>query len=372
MNFLTTYTGTQTDLIILDFSKAFDKVPHRKLLRKLDNYGIRGNTWKWVSAFLSNRMQQVVLDGEVSGQMPVVSGVPQGSVLGPLLFLIFINDLPSSVISKTRLFADDCILYRHITNQNDCFILQNDLDHLAHWEDTWGMQFHPQKCNSLSITRSHTPFKHDYTLKGHTLESVHTAKYLGVTLSSNMSWEPHINNITTKANKILGFLKRNLQIKQEETKALAYKSMVRSNLEYCSTIWSPHTKKLKDKVEHTQRRAARYVTNRYHNTSSVSNMLEHLNWPTLEHRRNLSRLTMFYKITHNLVAINPNLYLSPQTKSTTRHTSPLHFQTFSTRTDYFKFSFFPYTVVLWNTLPHSVVSATSLDQFKLLVQSHTF
>ena len=150
------------------------------------------------------------------------------------------------------------------------------------------MQFHPQKCNSLSITRSHTPFKHDYTLKGHTLESVHTAKYLGVTLSSNMSWEPHINNITTKANKILGFLKRNLQIKQEETKALAYKSMVRSNLEYCSTIWSPHTKKLKDKVEHTQRRAARYVTNRYHNTSSVSNMLEHLNWPTLEHRRNLT------------------------------------------------------------------------------------
>ena len=236
----------------------------------------------------------------------------------------------------------------------------------------WGMQFHPQKCNSLSITRSHTPFKHDYILKGHTLESVQTAKYLGVTLSSNMSWEPHINNITTKANKILGFLRRNLQIKQEETKSLAYKSMVRSNLEYCSTIWAPHTKKLKDKVEKTQRRAARYVTNRYHNTSSVSNMLQHLHWPTLEHRRNLSRLTMFYKITHNLVAINPDLYLTPQTSSSTRHASPLHYQTFSTRTDYFKFSFFPYTVVLWNSLPHSVVSATSLDQFKSLVQSHTF
>ena len=366
------HSGTQTDLIILDFSKAFDKVPHRKLLRKLDNYGIRGNTWKWVSAFLSNRMQQVVLDGEVSSQMPVVSGVPQGSVLGPLLFLIFINDLPSSVTSKTRLFADDCILYRHITNQHDCITLQKDLDHLSHWEDMWGMQFHPQKCNSLSITRSHTPFKHDYILKGHTLESVQTAKYLGVTLSSNMSWEPHINNITTKANKILGFLRRNLQIKQEETKSLAYKSMVRSNLEYCSTIWAPHTKKLKDKVEKTQRRAARYVTNRYHNTSSVSNMLQHLHWPTLEHRRNLSRLTMFYKITHNLVAINPDLYLTPQTSSSTRHASPLHYQTFSTRTDYFKFSFFPYTVVLWNSLPHSVVSATSLDQFKSLVQSHTF
>ena len=114
-----------------------------------------------------------------------------------------------------------------------------------------------------------------------------------------MSWETNINIITTKANKILGFLKRNLQIEREETKALAYKSMVRSNLEYCSTIWSPHTKKLKDKVEHTQRRSAR--SNRYHNTSSVTNMLEHLNCPTLEHRRNLRRLAMFYKIIHNLV-----------------------------------------------------------------------
>ena len=239
------HSGTQTDLIILDFSKAFDKVPHRKLLRKLDNYGIRGNTWRWVSAFLSNRLQRVVLDGEVSGQMPVVSGVPQGSVLGPLLFLIFINDLPASVTSNTRLFADDCILYRHITDQHDYTILQNDLDSLAHWENTWGMQFHPQKCNSLSITKSRTPFKHDYTLKGHILESVDTAKYLGITLSSNMSWEPHINNITAKANKILGFLKRNLQIRQEDTKSLAYKSMVRSNLEYCSTVWSPHTKNLR-------------------------------------------------------------------------------------------------------------------------------
>ena len=187
-----------------------------------------------------------------------------------------------------------------------------------------------------------------------------------------MSWEPLINNITTKANKILGFLKRNLLIKQEETKALAYKSMVMSNLEYCSTIWSPHTKKLKDKVEHTQTWAARYVTNRYHNTSSVTkfNMLEHLNWPTLEHRRNLSRLTMFYKIIHNLGSCHkPKSVFITQTKSTTRHTSPLHFQTFSTRTDYFKFSFSPYTVELWNTLPHSVVSATLNLWFRATLSS---
>ena len=306
-------------MIILDFSKAFDKVPHKRLLCKLENYGIRGPTWEWISSFLSNRMQQVTLDGEVSSPLPVVSGVPQGSVLGPLLFLIFINDLPSVANSKTRLFADDCILYRSIRNRQDCITLQNDLNNLAEWEKSWGMQFHPEKCNSLSVTRSHSPIKHDYILKGHKLESVETAKYLhvGVTLSNNMKWDTHINNISNKASKILGFLKRNLQIKNEETKSLAYKSMVRSNLEYCSSVWSPNTKTLKDKLENVQRRAARYVTNRYHNTSSVSSMIEHLKWPTLEQRRNINRITMFYKITHNIVAINPTLYLIPQLNTNT-------------------------------------------------------
>jgi hypothetical protein len=132
---------------------------HKKLLRKLDNYGIRGNIWNLISAFLNNRQQRVVLDGEVSSQMPVVSGVPQGSVLGPLLFLVFKNDLPASVSSKTRLFADDCILFRTIENHQDCVTLQMDLNKLALWGSTWGMQYHPQKCNSLRIT-DHTNFMH--------------------------------------------------------------------------------------------------------------------------------------------------------------------------------------------------------------------
>ncbi|KAK3085493.1 hypothetical protein FSP39_004174 [Pinctada imbricata] len=366
------HSGIQTDLVILDFSKAFDKVPHRKLLRKLDNYGIRGNTWNWVSAFLSNRLQQVVLDGEASCQMPVVSGVPQGSVLGPLLFLIFINDLPACVNSKTRLFADDCILYRPIYNNDDILILQNDLYSLASWEKNWGMQFHPEKCNSMSITRSRSPFKSTYTLKGHQLEPVNTAKYLGITLSSNMSWDCHINNISSKANKILGFLKRNLKIKQEHTKSLAYKSLVRSNLEYCSSVWSPHTKTNIKRLEDVQRRAARYVTNRYHNKSSVSSMIDHLNWQSLETRRNISRVTMFYKLTHNLVAINPTIYLTQNTFSRTRSTNSQQYQIFSTRTDYYKYSFFPFTVVLWNSLPNSIIHAPSLDQFKSLVQNHNF
>ena len=166
---------------------------------------------------------------------------------GTLLFLTFINDLPAAVSSQTRLFADDCILYRPIMHFFDCETLQNDLDKLAQWEQQSGMQFYPSKSNSMSVTRSKTPFKYNYILKGHTFESVDTAKYLGITISSNMTWNAHINNITSKAQKLLGFLRRNLQIKNEHTKSMAYKSLVKSNLEYCSTIWSPHTKNRKVK-----------------------------------------------------------------------------------------------------------------------------
>ena len=167
-------------------------------------------------------------------------------------------------------------------------------DKLAQWD----MQFHPSKCNSMSVTCSKTPFKYNYILKGHTLEWVETAKYLGVTISSNMTWNTHINNITSKAQKLLGFLRRNLQIKNEQTKSMAYKSLVRSNLEYCSTIWSPHTKKQKSEIEKVQRRASRYTTGRFHNTSSVTSMLDHLEWNSLETRRKIAKVTMLCKITN--------------------------------------------------------------------------
>jgi hypothetical protein len=164
-------------------------------------------------------------------------------------------------------------------------------------------------------------------------------------------------------------LRRNLQIKNEQTKSMAYKSLVRSNLEYCSTIWSPHTKKQKSEIEKVQRRAARYTTWRFHNTSKRD---IYAGPPSLEfprNTRNIAKVTMIYKITHNLVAINPDFYISSRT-SLTRHSHSLRYKPFSTSTDYFKFSFFPHTVVLWNALPPDIVSASSLDQFKSQIQTH--
>ena len=169
----------QTDVIIMDFAKAFDKVPHRRLLYELEYYGIRRSTHKWITSWLSERSQKEVLDGQASDLVPVLSGVPQGSVLGPVLFLIFINEIPENIRSSVRLFADDCVLYRNIESPMDCQILQDDLNSLAQWETDWQMKFNIAKCHSMRVTR-HPPDKHihfDYTLHQQRLEQVQSAKY---------------------------------------------------------------------------------------------------------------------------------------------------------------------------------------------------
>ena len=335
-------------------------VPHQCLLRKLLHYGIRGNTHSWIASFLSDCTQRVIVEGSSSDRVPVISGVPQGSVLGPLLF---INDLPDKTASETRLLADDCIVYRQIKDQSDCKALQEDLSRLAEWETKWGMAFHPQKYSVLSITRSLTPTRYHSRLKGHILELQDSTKYLGVDLQSSLSWKIHIDRITKKANSMLGFLRRNLESCNEDTKANAHFTMVRSNLEYCSSVWNPYHKDQVNKVEMVQRRAAGFTTNRYRNTSSVSSMLDHLQWESLESRRCKIQLALFYKVVQDLVDIPAAEYLTPSTvKTRSAHTKK--FRQFSTSTNCFKFSFFPRTVPSWNSLPAITAEAPSLVSFK--------
>ena len=156
---------SQTDVILLDFSKAFDKVPHQRLLHKLEFYGVRSSLHRWTSSFLRDRSQQVLLDGTTSTSASVQSGVPQGSVLGTLLLLLFINDLPEYISqdSTARLFADDCILYRNIETECDTRDFPHDLDRLQQWEKDWLMEFHPPKCQVLHITTKRKPIQTPYT-----------------------------------------------------------------------------------------------------------------------------------------------------------------------------------------------------------------
>ena len=238
------------------------------------------------------------------------SGVPQGSVFGPILFLAYINDLPEPVRSRVRLFADDTAMYLAISSLSDANILQDDLSKLEQWEKSWDMNVNPAKCQVLHVTRSKTPIPSKYFLQNTELESATAAKYLGVTISGDLSWGTHVNNISKKANQTLGFLKRNIKVHKQDLKFTAYKTLVRPQLEYASTVWSPHTATDIQKIESVQRRAARWATRDYRYTSSVTSMLNDLNWRPLDQRRIDCRLVMMYKVTYELVAIPASYYLT--------------------------------------------------------------
>ena len=363
--------STQTDILIMDFSKAFDKVSHNLLIHKLNYYGIQGKTNRWINSFLKSRTQAVVLEGVTSDYVPVQSGVPQGSVLGPSLFLFYINDIPVGLDSTIRLFADDTIAYLAIKSNTDCVTLQNDLNKLGVWENKWKMAFHPDKCNVLSISKSKDPIKFNYSLHGQILEHVNSAKYLGVTIQSDLKWNTHINNISKKANSTLGFLKRNLNINSTSVKEQAYKSLIRPSLEYACSVWDPYFTEDILKLEMIQRRAARYVTGRHCNTSSVSNMLDQLQWRTLQDRRTNSRLTMFYKIVNEKVSIpKTDILIPPLRLSRNMHT--LSFQIPSCRTQIRQNSFSPRTIKDWNHLPLSTVMSGSVESFKAAVSASTY
>ena len=276
---------------------------------------------------------------------------------------MYINDLPENIQSQVRLFADDTAVYLTVSNLQDSQVLQSDLESLQRWERTWDMEFNPNKCQVLHITRSKKPVMSGYFMHNQKLESVDAAKYLGVSIRKDLSWNTHISNITTSANRTLGFVKRNVLTKNKDIKTMAYTSLVRPQLEYASAVWSLYTKENKSKIEKVQRRAARWVSNEYSTYSSVTDMLSNLGWRSLENRRTDARLTMFYKIVYGLVAIPlPSYFVRPEVD--TRHMHSLSYRQIHTSVCYYQVSFFPMSVVLWNKLPADLVLVSDLDSFK--------
>lgn len=200
-------SGTITDCVFLDFSKAFDKVAHSLLLHKLSLLNIDSYVLDWIRGFLTNRSQFVSANNFDSSTTPVLSSVPQGLALGPLLFLIYINDLPNSILSKIRLFVDNCVIYGQIYNDYDVAILQ-DLTKVLSWCKLWQMELNFSKCKSMCVSRNDAACL-SYLLNTTTLYSVPSYKYLGVHISNNLSWKHHIMSVTCKAKRVLGFLRRN-------------------------------------------------------------------------------------------------------------------------------------------------------------------
>ena len=357
----------QTDMIILDFSKAFDTVPHQRLLHKLKFYGIDVDTIKWIESWLTNRTQKVVVDGDSSKLAPVTSGVPQGTVLGPLLFLIYINDIGNNISqgSKLRLFADDCLLYRVISSAKDVSILQKDLTSLVEWADLWQMSFNAKKCFSINVTNKRKQTQSDYNIKSSALESVEHQPYLGVEIDKSLSFNEHIKNVAAKANKTLGFLRRNLAKCSEDVKSRAYTTLVRPQLEYASASWDPATQTNILELEKIQRRAVRFVFNIYdRGVTSITEKRKELGWPTLEYRRKAKRLTLFHKAVHGKVAINitaPVCDRSSRTENARRYIQPL------TACNAYQNSFVPRTIKEWNGLPGVIANINEEDDFKTAV-----
>ena len=342
--------GEETVACVLDFSKAFDKVNHNKLLLKLAQYGVSYQLVSWIDDFLTGRTQRVVVDGEQSSEAAVTSGVPQGSVIGPTMFLFYINDLPDNLRCEVRLFADDTIIYNTASNHQ---ILQEDLLKLENWENTWDMEFHPSKCSQITFSRKRQPSDQPLHLHDTLIPKTESIKYLGVTLDTKNNWNMHVNNTAARGNSTLGFIKRNVLTTSENVKATAYKQLVRPVLEYASAAWDSVSDTAAKCLEAVQRRAARFICGirRTDRKTSTTGLMQRLNLPPLAQRRTERRLNIFSQYHHSDNA-TINKYICKATFSSSRRHPEQYFIPQSS-TIHHQRSFFIRTAKDWNILPDS-------------------
>ena len=316
---------------------------------------------------------------------------PQGTVLGPLLFLCHINDLPDVVSSQVRLFADDCLLYRKIKSYVDTIKLQEDLVKLEEWAKAWGMSFNAKKCTVLRIDSKRPQF---YKLGKHILQQTSESPYLGITISETLKWNSNICKTIRKANCSLGFIMRNLKRCPAECRRTAYLCLVRSILEYGSIIWDPHVQQDINRLERVQRRAARFISGDFRSREEgcVTKMLKDAGLTPLTERRRMLRLVMFYKVVEGMVPalpshdfltpvpgnkrkIRPRDFSNYQYKNTVEkyaYNNSKCFKIQTCKTEQFRNSFFNKTTIDWNHLTDISTQSTTVESFKgtLTLQSY--
>ena len=240
--------GCQVDVIDTDFEKAFDKVPHQRLLCKLYGYGVNHKVINWIRSFLCFRQQAVRINGVFANPKPVLSGIPQGSVLGPLLFVIYINDLPDicKEYANTFLYADDAKLFRQIRDELDCAKLNSAFESVHNWCVKWQMSLNIDKCQVLSISNSKSSkVTYDYgfsTVNNNLTKLSHVSviKDLGVFVDSDLNFSTHISDKISMAFKMLGVIRHSFINIDKKTFCLLYKSLVRNHLEYANSVWNPY------------------------------------------------------------------------------------------------------------------------------------
>lgn len=358
-------SGKSIDCIYMDYKKAFDTVPHKRLIKKLQAYGIGEEMVEWIRQFLSDREQQVLCNGKQSNWHPVTSGVPQGSVIGPLLFVIYINDLPSLVQSSVYLFADDTKVYKIIKDTSDKHKLQEDLERVNEWTQKWLLSLHPEKCKHIHIGKQDPSPEYMYSISGQNLEQVEHEKDIGVIVDKELKFEKHICEKVKKANSMSALIRRIFNHLDARSFTPLYKTLVRTHLDYASSVWAPWKSKYIDMIEGVQRRATKQLPEL--SKLSYPERLKKLKLPTLAYRRNRGDMIEVFKIVNGIYNTNENNLLKLNKDCTIRegnrgNSKKLYVQ--RARLDLRKHNFSIRVAKIWNSLPENVINANSLNSFK--------
>ncbi len=351
--------GNCVDLITIDFSKAFDKISHSKLLHKLDKYGICSNVHNWINSFLKNRSFRVSVGDCFSKSYDIPSSVPQGSKLGPLMFLLYVNDISDLFkYAKIKMYADDLSIYAPVNNENDNMALQNELDKLCKWCAIWSLSINYKKCNLIHMGYNNPNLP--YHLNDTLLSVSNCERILGVLVDDNLSFSDHIYSCVKKANRISNLILANVYNLENSLLIDLYKTYCRPYLDYVSTVYSPHYLQLIDVIESVQR----HFTKRLHGLKNMSYIerMQMFNLESLELRRLRTDLILLYKILHGY--INTSLYgefVYNRVRETRGHTFKLVKN--HVRLDVRKFSFTCRVIDVWNSLNSEVVSSSNVKQF---------
>ena len=352
------------DAAYLDFRKAFDSVPHERLMTKLKGYGISGNIYNWVKDFLSNRSQYVSINGVTSEKGLVTSGVPQGSVLGPTLFIYFINDLPSVTSCPNKIFADDTKAHKDIKNDDDSELLQKAINAMVDWSEKWQLKFNADKCSMLHLGKNNPT--HKYKIKHGKneidLKITTCEKDFGVHVDPLLNFEDHMAIQSKKARGMAAMIFKSIISRQKEILIPLYTALVRPHLEYGNVVWSPYKKKDKEIIEKVQRHFTKRVAGM--NTLPYEERLKNLNLPSLAYRRLRGDLIETYKIVHEIYDLltNKSLFQIDTTNRLRSHCYKLIKPRFNTTM--FQNFFTNRIITTWNSLPEEVVTASSLNLFK--------
>jgi len=358
-------TGACMDVIYLDFSKAFDKVPKLRLLEKCRAHNIGGKLLSWLEMWLTGRRQRVVLNGEYSDWQPVHSGVPQGSVLGPLAFLIFINDLDlgATLIKIIKKFADDTKLGHTVMNEDDQKVLQDCLNNLFEWAETWGMSFNIDKCKVLHLGRENKRFS--YTMNNKKLITPGFERDIGVMITEDLKPSKQCKKAAKAANFVLRQITRAFHFRDRNIFLRLYKQYVRCHLEFSTPAWSPWLEKDKETLEKVQKRAVRQISGL--SGKNYEEKLKELGLMSLEQRRHRYDMLQTFKILKGFDDVNKSTWFQTMDNSvreTRLSAYHLNLTTGRSRLDVRKHFFSQRVVDAWNSLPVDLKDSLHPNQFK--------